>query len=57
MPIARMDETAKPLEERLREVAAGAEVRGFVPDEPCEGETCAVTGEPARFWAYVARAY
>jgi prolyl-tRNA synthetase len=37
----------------------GGEIRGFRPleDQPNAGETCIVTGQPAKYWAYVARAY
>ena len=36
-----------------------AEIRGWQPleQQPGEGVTCIVTGKPAKFWAYVARAY
>jgi prolyl-tRNA synthetase len=39
--------------------ACGGEIRGYRPEEegPPEGTVCVVTGLPARFWAYVARAY
>jgi prolyl-tRNA synthetase len=37
----------------------GGEIRGFRPEEPTppEGTKCLVTGDPAKFWAYIARAY
>jgi prolyl-tRNA synthetase len=37
----------------------GGEIRGYRPleEQPSAGETCIVTGQPAKYWAYVARAY
>lgn len=37
----------------------GGEIRGYRPmeEQPGEGVKCIVTGQPAKFWAYVARAY
>lgn len=57
IPIYTMEEEAKAVEETLRERFTGVEIRGYWPEEECEGETCLVTGKPARHWAYVARAY
>ena len=37
----------------------GGEIRGYRPleEQPGEGVKCIVTGKPAKYWAYVARAY
>jgi prolyl-tRNA synthetase len=44
--------------QRLRE-RCGGEIRGYRPMEkpPDQGVKCIVTGLPAKYWAYVARAY
>ncbi|CAL6037328.1 Prolyl-tRNA_synthetase [Hexamita inflata] len=57
IPFFTMEAGAKEAEEVIKEKCGGAEIRGFWPEEKCEGEICAVTGKPATVWAYVARAY
>jgi len=57
IPFFTMGDGAKQAEDVIKEKCGGAEIRGFWPEEKCEGETCAVTGKPATVWAYVARAY
>lgn len=57
IPFFTMGEGAKEAEDIIKEKCGGAEIRGFWPEEKCEGETCAVTSKPATVWAYIARAY
>ena len=52
-----MGDGAKEAEEKIKDKCGGAEIRGFWPEEKCEGEKCIVTGQDATVWAYVARAY
>eukprot|EP00033_Pygsuia_biforma_P001216 GCRY01001379.1.p1 GENE.GCRY01001379.1~~GCRY01001379.1.p1 ORF type:complete len:528 (-),score=200.74 GCRY01001379.1:254-1837(-) len=58
IPFFAMDTEAKAADEKVHELC-GAEVRGFVPSEepPAEGTLCLITGKPAKYWAYVAKAY
>eukprot|EP01086_Lenisia_limosa_P009692 TRINITY_DN33268_c0_g1_i1.p1 TRINITY_DN33268_c0_g1~~TRINITY_DN33268_c0_g1_i1.p1 ORF type:complete len:550 (+),score=237.80 TRINITY_DN33268_c0_g1_i1:32-1651(+) len=58
IPFFSMEKEAKEADEKIHE-ATGGEVRGYMPHEeaPAEGTVCAVTGKPAKYWGYVARAY
>ena len=58
IPYHSMGKDGKEGDERVHEVCGG-EIRGFRPTEerPPEGMKCLITGKPAKYWAYVARAY
>lgn len=52
-------EKAKECDDRMRELCLG-EIRGFCPydkTDDLEGLNCIFTGEPAKSWVYIARAY
>ncbi|KAH0576048.1 Prolyl-tRNA synthetase [Spironucleus salmonicida] len=54
VPLAELEQS---LEEAFKKLVVGAEIRGYDPEAACEGELCVVTGAPAKFWCFVARAY
>jgi prolyl-tRNA synthetase len=58
VPFHTMGKEGKDAAELIHETSGG-EIRGFRPTEerPAEGVVCIVTGLPAKYWAYVARAY
>jgi prolyl-tRNA synthetase len=58
VPFHTMAKEGKDAAELIHE-KSGGEIRGFNPTEeqPGEGVACIATGLPAKYWAYVARAY
>lgn len=58
VPLHSCDMDAGPSDKILRD-KTGGEVRGFIPSEPAppQGTKCVVTGQPAKVYVYVARAY
>lgn len=58
IPYWTMGKEGKEGAERVHDVCGG-EIRGYRPFEQQPGEDvkCLITGKPAKFWAYVARAY
>ena len=48
---------SKDFEDTARKTCVGAEIRGFMPGEECEGEKCCITGDIATIWGYMARSY
>ena len=58
IPFFTMGKEGKEAVERIHE-KCGGEIRGWIPTEeqPGEGVKCLLTGKPAKFWAYIARAY
>lgn len=58
VPFFTMNRDGAQNAEIIRE-KTGGEIRGWCPteDQPPEGTQCIISGNPARFYAYVARAY
>ncbi|KAH0789282.1 prolyl-tRNA synthetase [Histomonas meleagridis] len=58
IPYFTMDKSGADGADEIHE-KCGGEIRGYRPleQQPGEGVKCIITGKPAKYWAYVARAY
>lgn len=58
IPYHTMEKDGSEGAERIHDICGG-EIRGYDPNEqqPDGSVNCIVTGKPAKYWAYVARAY